>query len=375
MGDSIHVDNFISGEWDRNTTNDRFKKMDPTSGRELAQVTESTDDDISKVVESAAAFHKSRAWADLGMESIDGIFSTINTLLQRRRGELVNALVSETGKSKKGAHDEVSKAIETFKAIQYQKYQAVGDILPSQDNDALVFTTRYPVGVTAAITPWNFPVYIGAQHLAPALMGRNTAILKCSPHTPISSSMLVEILLESGLPPEMISLIHGTRTEVVEALVSDKRVDMVSFTGSSEVAKEIAIKRYGRKFILEGGGNNFQVVLADSDLALASANAVKGAMSFSGQKCVATGNVLVEKAVLDDFLEKVKAIIEKMKTGDVNSGADIGPLVGERCDSLENLIAESVAHGGKLITGGSRVHPESTDGSFFYSHRPAACKR
>ncbi|MDD5041924.1 MAG: aldehyde dehydrogenase family protein [Candidatus Peribacteraceae bacterium] len=360
-----NVEHFINGAWGHAAPDARFDKIDPTSGRVLARVAEATPHDVHAAIEAAVIFHQKEGWAGLSMERMDEIFSRIQDLLQRERDDLSRVVARETGKSSKEANAEIEKAMRTFKAIQYQKYQSVGEVLPSQDKDCLVFSSHYPVGVTGVVTPWNFPLYIAAQHLAPAIMGRNTVIMKCSPHVPISSTKLVEILLEAGLPQQMISLLHGTRMEVADLLVSDKRLDMVSFTGSSATAKGIARKREGRKFIFEGGGNNFQVVLADADITSAAGKAVQGTIGFAGQKCVATGNVLVEREVLAVFVEKVKSIMAVLSVGDTSAGADLGPLVGERCHDLESRIQESVAQGGELVLGGHVTHPKGTDGQFF----------
>lgn len=364
MDSSVTVNNFIDGKWQSDPLIPRFEKVNPVSGRVIAQVTESTTDDVHAAIQCAKDFHDGEAWAQITAEGMDDVFSNIHSLLHQRGDVLVQAVVSETGKSKKEAGAEVAKTIQTFQAVQYQKYQAVGEVLPSQD-DSLIFTTRYPVGVTAVITPWNFPLYIAAQHLAPAIMGRNTLIFRCSPHVPISSSELARILLEAGLPQKVLSLIHGTRTELVGLLASDQRVDMVSFTGSSETAKSIARAREGKKFVFEGGGNNFQVILADTDIAAATEKAVRSAVALAGQKCVATGSILVEQGALADVVQKAKTIMETMKVGDVNAGAAIGPLVGERGMDLEQSIRESIVQGGELILGGHAVSPEGTDGSFF----------
>jgi len=361
----VELMNYIGGKWTESISGRTLEKINPTTGEVIAKFPDSDNEDAIKAIECAAECRDTRRLLNIDIEQMDSILSNICEEINSQKDELVECLVKETGKSDKEALGEVNKAIRTFQAIHYQKYNPLGEVLPSKNQKGLVFTTRCPVGVVVVITPWNFPVYIGAQHLAPAIMGRNSVIFKCSPNAPITSTKLIQTVLNAGLPKDMISLVHGIG-EKVSKLVSDRRVDMVSFTGNSRTAKEIATKTGGKKFIFEGGGNNFQVVLSNSNIKLAAEKAVEGMIQLSGQKCVTTGCILIKDKKIGEFLEEATKVMKKIKVGDVSKGADIGPIIGKnRLEELEKLIGESEQKGAKVILGGHRIRPAGTNGLFF----------
>lgn len=357
--------NYIGGEWIDSISGDVIDKIDPTYGQKIATLPDSDSRDALAAIEHASTFRDNGGWRKIETPKLEGIFDKIMGTILDRREDLIEKLVLETGKHRKEAMGEIKKTVETFKVIRNNIYNTAGETLSSKSSNAILYTKRDPVGVIVSITPWNFPFYIGAQHLAPAIAGRNAVIYKCSPEAPISSTMLFKILLESGVPSDMISLVHGYG-ENLQELVLDERVDMVSFTGKSSTAQAIGEKRKGFRFVYEGGGNNFQVVLADSDIKMAAEKAIQGATMLSGQKCVATGGALVEEKILDEFIKQAKKMMQKIRVGDVNKDADIGPLIGKgKADEISEELKKAENEGGVIKIGGNIISPTGTKGEFF----------
>ncbi|MFH0860739.1 MAG: aldehyde dehydrogenase family protein [Candidatus Altiarchaeota archaeon] len=357
------LQNLIDGRWTDAYTGNTLTKEDPTTGETIATLPDSTEEDAYMALDVATKF-KSKLWLSLSQETLDKAFTNIQGELQERRTELVETLMRETGKNCKEADAEITKTVQTFETIQNMKYAPLGEVLPSKDG-VHMFTIRHPVGIVVSITPWNFPLYICAQHIAPAIMAKNAVILKCSPKAPISSTKLVEIISACGLPKEMISLIHG-QGEKLPNLITDPRVDMVSLTGSNKTAKEIGKKRRGRRYMFEGGGNNFTIILKDADIKKAAEKTVEGLSQYSGQKCVTTGGALVEEEILQEFLKQAKESMAKLRVGDTRRGADIGPLIDkEKIEELEKKIQKAIKDGAQIIYGGRRANLEGQKGSFY----------
>jgi acyl-CoA reductase-like NAD-dependent aldehyde dehydrogenase len=289
------------------------------------------------------------------------------SLLEGRADAVGEELTREEGKTLAEGRGEVLRAVAILRYHAGEALQAGGEVYPSAVADRLLYTVREPVGVIAAITPWNFPIAIPAWKLAPALAHGNTVVLKPSEVTPLCAVRLVEALEEAGLPPGVVNLVLGEPEEVGAALVGDPDVDAISFTGSPAVGRRIqaAATARGVKVQLELGGKNPVVVLDDADVALAVQETVKGAMGSTGQKCTATSRVIVTPGIRERFVEALVARVAELTVGDpLDPATDLGPLVSARQrDTVAGYLDVAREEGHEVACGGTV--PGGRDGGFF----------
>jgi phosphonoacetaldehyde dehydrogenase len=220
-----------------------------------------------------------------------------------------------------------------------------------------IYTSRTPVrGVISAITPFNHPLNMISHKIAPAIATNNRVVAKPTELTPLTALMLADILYEAGLPAEMLSIVTGNPMSMGDAMITDPRADIVTFTGSVKVGKYIADKAGYKRLILELGGNDPLIVMEDADLERAAELAVQGATKNSGQRCTAVKRILVVEAVADEFVERVLAKARQLKCGDpLDPDTDIGTVIHERAASLfEDRVNDAVAQGAKLLLGNRR---------------------
>ncbi len=243
-----------------------------------------------------------------------------------------------------------------------------GERLPSSNPTTFLYTERVPLGVVAAITPWNFPIAIPTWKIAPALAYGDTVVLKPAELTPLTATLLVESLAEAGLPPGVLNLVTGSGRRIGDAIVRHPAVNAITFTGSNEVGKALyrqalELER-GVKVQLEMGGKNPVIVNRDADLDLALTQTINGAMMSSRQKCTATSRAFVHRAVYDEFVEKLAGRVGTLRLGDPLAAAtDLGPLVSAaQRDSVMDYIGIGQREEGELLTGGKA--DDMSDGYF-----------
>jgi aldehyde dehydrogenase (NAD+) len=229
---------------------------------------------------------------------------------------------------------------------------------------------RVPIGVAAIITPWNFPMAIPTWKIFPALLCGNTVVFKAASDTPATATTLVEILLEAGVPPGVINIVHGGGTEVGIAMVEHPDVDLVSFTGSTSVGKkisEIASKSL-KRVSLELGGKNAQIVMDDANLDLALEGVLWGAFGTTGQRCTATSRLIVHEKVYDKFVSMVAGSAKKLRLGDgLKDNTDVGPCINEKQrETVDEYVKIGVREGAKLLTGGKAASGDGLSKGWFY---------
>jgi alpha-ketoglutaric semialdehyde dehydrogenase len=230
---------------------------------------------------------------------------------------------------------------------------------------------RRPIGVCGLITPFNFPMAIPTWKAFPALLCGNAVILKPAEDVPHTATVLVEILLEAGLPPEVIQLVHGKGEVVGKAIVEHPRVPVISFTGSTETGRIVGetCGRMHKRLSLEMGGKNAQIVLDDADLDLALDGVLWGAFGTTGQRCTATSRLILQDGIHDEMVDRLVARAESMRLGDGRkAGVDVGPLVSEAArEKVEQYVGIGEGQGATLRTGGKRAGGGALDHGFFFS--------
>jgi phosphonoacetaldehyde dehydrogenase len=284
---------------------------------------------------------------------------TAETLVARK-DELSDLITLESGLCKKDSLYEVGRAFDVFSFAAQLCIQDDGqtfscDLTPN-GKPRKIFTLRQPLNAISAITPFNHPLNMVAHKLAPAFATNNCVVLKPTELTPLTALYLADVLYECGLPPEMLSVITGRPEDIGDAMITDPRIDLITFTGSVRVGKHIAATAGYKRLVLELGGNDPLIVMEDADLDKAAELAVAGATKNSGQRCTAVKRILVVDAVAGDFVPLVLAKARKLKCGDpMDPATDVGTVINERSATLfQNRVTDAVAKGAALLYGNDR---------------------
>ena len=282
-------------------------------------------------------------------------------LIKARKDQLSDLITLELGLSKKDSLYEVGRAYDVYSLAGQLCILDDGQIfscdLTPHGKPRKIFTLRQPLNAISAITPFNHPLNMVAHKLAPAFATNNCVVLKPTELTPLTALFLADTLYEAGLPPEMLSVITGNPNDIGDAMITDPRADLITFTGSVRVGKYIADKAGYKRIVLELGGNDPLIVMEDADLDKAAELAVAGATKNSGQRCTAVKRILVVDKIADAFVERVLAKARKLKAGDpLDPETDVGTVINERSATLfQNRVSEAVArHGAKLLHGNDR---------------------
>lgn len=347
--------NLIGGQWVDSSDGKTFKSENPAKKDEIiGEFPSATKEDTRRAID--AAREALPGWANMPPPARGAILDKASRILEARLDEYAAILTREEGKTKAEATGEVARARDIFRYFAGEGWRVGGNVLPSNTDGELLYTRREPLGVVALITPWNFPIAIPAWKMAPALAYGNTVVFKPASLAPHSGLILVEALVEAGLPAGVVNYITGSGRSVGDELVSSPQVNGISFTGSYSVGAGIyekAIKNMTR-VQLEMGGKNPMIVLNDADLNLAVKLAVAGGFGLTGQACTATSRVIVEERVADEFAAALTQAARNLVVGDgLQSGVQMGPAVSE--DQLKtNLeyVGIGKREGAKLLAGG-----------------------
>jgi acyl-CoA reductase-like NAD-dependent aldehyde dehydrogenase len=281
-------------------------------------------------------------------------------LMRERADDLAKTIAAEAGKALKFARAEVDRAISTFTIASEEAKRLHGETIPLDAVPAgegyFGFWTRRPVGVIAAISPFNFPLNLVAHKVAPAIASGNTVVLKPATSTPLTAVKLCQILMDAGLPAGAINLVIGSGGTVGEWLVTDPRVDKITFTGSPEIGRHILSVAGIKKVTLELGNTSPVVVAPDADLDFVAGRCALGAFYNSGQVCISVQRIYSQKQVYEPFTEKFVHATEAMVVGDpLDERVDVGPMIDSKeVDRIEGWVNEAQGAGAKVLTGGKR---------------------
>jgi acyl-CoA reductase-like NAD-dependent aldehyde dehydrogenase len=281
-------------------------------------------------------------------------------IMAARNEDLGRTISSEEGKVISEGRGEAYRAVETMMGSAEEAKRIHGETVPLDGDPSgsrkLGFTLRVPCGVVAAISPFNFPLNLVCHKVGPALAAGNSVIVKPASDTPLSALKLTEILLEAGLPPEGIQCITGPGGEIGDALVADKRVRKITFTGSREIGDRICRMAGIKKVTMELGSNSPLIIMPDADLEKVAAAVVATGYANAGQTCISTQRVLTAKNIYGDFLGALKPKVEALATGNqLDEKTKVGPMVKEsEAARVEDWIQEAVAGGARLAAGGGR---------------------
>src|SRR5437868_3740829 len=367
---ALALRNYIDGRLSDAAVVETFEDIDPATGELIATVAKSQPADVDRAIESAKRALDS--WRLFPAPKRGEILYRAGELMLRRKEDLAREMTREMGKVLPEARGDVQEGIDMTYYMAGEGRRQFGDVVPAELPNKWAMSMRSPVGVVAAITPWNFPLAIPTWKIMPALILGNTVVFKPASYTPLLAVRLVEILEEAGLPKGVINLILGPGGELGDHLVSHPGVDLISFTGSSDTGAHISEigGRLLRRVSTELGGKNAIVVLDDADIDLSLDGIVWSAFGTSGQRCTAASRVIAHKTVAKDLVDKLVGRAKKLRLGNgLEASTDVGPVVS--ASQLERVhsfipIAEKE---GATVAAGRRIPREGALAKGFF-HEP-----
>jgi len=352
--------NFIAGEWRQPETGRRLDVTDPATGAVITAVPDSNAADARAAVDAAQAAFP--AWRKTPAKQRAQILKRWNDLVLAHQEDLGRLISREQGKPLTEGRGEVAYAASYIEWFAEEATRANGEVIPAPVPGRRMYALREPVGVVAAITPWNFPAAMIARKIAPALAAGCTVVCKPAEDTPLTSLALVALAQEAGVPPGVLNIISASRErtpEVVDVWLDDARVRKITFTGSTPVGKHLARRSADtlKKLSLELGGNAPFIVFEDADLEAAVEGLMQAKFRNGGQTCVCPNRVFVHASVHDRFAELLVARVAALQVGPASDPASqIGPMINDRAvEKIERHVQDAVARGARVVTGGVRL--------------------
>lgn len=362
--------NFVGGRWVESASGDTFKNINPADLNDcLGSFQRSIADDINAAVVAAKAAYP--GWRRTPPPQRAEILFRAGRLLTERKEALARDMTREMGKPLEEARGDVQEAIDMTFYMAGEGRRLVGHTTTSELPSKFCMTVRSPIGVCGLITPWNFPMAIPAWKMMPALICGNTLVLKPAEDAPLSAFNLVKVLEEAGLPPGVANCVSGFGPEAGAPLTEHPDVPVLSFTGSTEIGRQVAhagAERF-KHVCLEMGGKNVILVMDDAHLDLAIDGAVWGGFGTSGQRCTASSRIVIHQDVYREFEQRFVERVRKLKVG---SGSDpttqVGPLINEsQLRTVERYIEIGIGEGARLVCGGKRLTGGEYDGGWFFA--------
>lgn len=362
MNEFFRTGHYIGGEWYESAGT--YAVLNPATGEVVAQVAKGSAAEATQAI--AAAERAFPAWRSLTAKERSARVKRWGELMLEHRDALAELLTLEQGKPLAEARGEVGYAASFFEWFAEEAKRAYGDVIPSPNPNARIIVTREPVGVVAAITPWNFPLAMITRKAGPALAAGCTMVLKPSEETPLSAFALAVLAEKAGIPPGVFNIVSGDAVAIGGALTESEVVRKLSFTGSTRVGKLLAKQSADtlKKLSLELGGNAPFIVFDDADLDAAVQGAMASKFRNTGQTCVCVNRFYVQDGIYDAFTLALTQAVRKMRVGNGLQGeVEQGPLINQAAlKKVEAHVADALQQGAKVLTGG---RPHALGGTFY----------
>jgi succinate-semialdehyde dehydrogenase/glutarate-semialdehyde dehydrogenase len=353
--DLLRGANLIAGRWIEGAA-DGIAVTNPATGETLAHVPNLGRAEAAEAIAAAAAAMP--AWAALTAKARSLVLRRWFDLILANQEDLARIMTAEQGKPIGESRGEIAYAASFIEWFAEEGKRAYGDVIPPHAADRRILVLKQPVGVAAAITPWNFPAAMITRKAGPALAAGCPMIVKPASATPLSAVALAVLAVEAGLDPRLISVITGSASAIAAEFTSNPTVRKLSFTGSTEIGKQLyaAAAQHVQKISLELGGNAPFIVLDDADLDAAVEGAIASKFRNAGQTCVCANRIYAQAGIHDAFVARLAERVQALKIGDgAAPGTDIGPMIDMAAvEKTEEHIADAVARGATLLTGGER---------------------
>lgn len=361
--------NYIGGKWMPAASGEFFENRNPADKEDIIGLfPKSTREDVDRAVQAAEEAYES--WRLTPAPKRGEIIFKLGQILKERKEEYARLMTREMGKILKETRGDVQEGIDTAFYAAGEGRRMFGDTVPAELPNKFCMSVRQPIGVCGLITPWNFPMAIPTWKMFPALVCGNAVILKPASDTPASAVKLVEAAIDAGVPEGVVNLVHGSGSSVGIPMVEHPGIRLISFTGSSEVGKDIAARcgKQLKRLSLELGGKNAQIVMDDADLELALEGVLWGAFGTTGQRCTATSRLILHKPIKDEFIDMLVEAVKKMRIGNgLDESTDMGPLINEgQRQTVMKYVEIGKKEGAKLIYGGNSLTGGDYDKGWFF---------
>jgi acyl-CoA reductase-like NAD-dependent aldehyde dehydrogenase len=353
---------FVAGQWSRDGT--PAERTGPYLRKVVTRSFSATDDQVSRAVEFAA--RNAKVVADLAPASRATILERAAELAAEHRDDIARMIALELGKPLKDGRGELDRVADTFAVCAGETRHIGGDVLPvagwARGTGNTAMTYRAPAGVALAITPFNAPANLLAHKLGASFAAGNTTLVKAPPQAPATTTAIVALLLEAGMPADAVQLLHGGG-DVGAKLCAADQVAVISFTGSAETGAAVARAAGAKRLVLELGGNAATLVCADADIVHAARTCARTGYSNSGQSCISVQRIYVHRSRFDEFLDVLRTEVATLKVGDpLDPATDVGAMVDEDAATrVEKWTTEAAAQGARVVLGGTRdgatLHP------------------
>lgn len=360
---------YINGEW-VNSSRGTFQVTNPATGEVLSEVADGTREDAKEAIAAAEAAFGS--WSSLTAFERSNYLYRAHQLMIEKKEHLAQVMTKEQGKPLKASRNEVQYAADFLLWYAEEAKRVYGEILPAPRGDQRFFVLRQPIGVVAAITPWNYPISMLTRKIAPAIAAGCTIVLKPAEQTPLCAIETFKIFAEANLPNGVVNLIPTSDpAEVGDEFLSNETVKKITFTGSTEIGKMIAEKagRQVKRVSMELGGHAPFIVFPDADPVHAAKGASLVTFLNTGQACISPNRLFVHKSIIEEFTKTLVDRVNKMKAGNgLEEGSTIGPLVDE--DALLKVdiqIKDACAKGAAVAVGGARIDEAQLKNGYFYA--------
>jgi len=354
---------FINGNWVDGEKEARFDVVNPATGELIRKVAEASPAQVREAID--AAYSAFPAWSKKTAGARSVLLRNWFNLIIEKKEALATLMTMECGKPYGESLGEVVYGAGFIEWFAEEGKRAYGDVIPSFADGKRVMVIRQPVGVAAAITPWNFPLAMVTRKLAPALAAGCTSVLKPPSPAPLTSLAIAALASQAGIPAGVLNVVTGMDSAAIgKEFCTNDKIRKLSFTGSTEVGRILlaACAADIKKVSMELGGNAPLIVFEDADLDAAVEGAIASKYRNSGQTCVCVNRILAHEKIYDEFLRKLVNAVQKLKTGNgLDEGVSIGPLINKKgLEKVQDLVEDALAHGGSLLTGGKTL------GGLFY---------
>ncbi len=366
MARQFRTQNLIGGLWQSAADGRTITVTDPATDAVLAEVPRATSDDVARAIDCAAKALP--AWSAVAAADRRRVLRRLVGLVEEHAEDLAEIVTAENGKPLSEARAEIAYGLGFLDFAADEACRIYGETVPASTPAKRIFVSKQPIGVTAAIAPWNFPFAMITRKLGPALATGCTQVIKPAAQTPLTALSLAELLIEAGVPVGAVNVVTTIGPRFGDAVLADPRVRKVSFTGSTEVGQWL-IERSARnvtRLSLELGGHAPLIVLDDADLEVAVAGAMRAKFRNTGQSCIAANRIYVAEAVYERFCADFAAAASQLTVGAGSTDPDIGPLIDDAAVSkVTEHVDDAVAKGGKLLVGGKTRELASLADRFF----------
>jgi succinate-semialdehyde dehydrogenase / glutarate-semialdehyde dehydrogenase len=359
----------IDGSWQSARSGATFAVTNPATGEQIGEVADGGYDDAVAAIQSAAAAFP--AWSGRTAYERAAVLQRAHTLMMDRQEDLAQLMTSEQGKPIRAARIEVAYAADFLNWFAGEAIRVYGQTIPSARADQRFIVMRQPVGVCAAITPWNYPVSMITRKLGPAIAAGCTMVLKPAEQTPLCASAVMQVFIDAGLPAGVVNLVTASDpVPVGRALMESRIVRKLTFTGSTAVGKLLMSQaaQTVKRVSMELGGHAPFIVFADADPVRAATGAAMVKVLNAGQACISPNRIYVHESIADPFVAALAARMGKMQAGNgLTEGVQIGPLIDQDAlDKVAHQVDDAVKKGARVVTGGQRLlDGERSSGCFF----------